>query len=459
MTRPDRPAPTVPPDAPVPPDTSYLEALAADIAARAEAAQPLASDATGAPEDLVDAVRRAVEEVGPRLVELSHDLAEHPETAFAEHRSAGVLADLAASAGVEVVRGAHGLETALRAETATSGDPTVAVMSEYDALPGLGHACGHNIIATAGLGAFLGLAALGERLPGRVVWLGTPAEEGGGGKETMAQHGALDGVDAAVMVHPFSYDIADHPFLGRRIARVTFTGVTAHASAQPFMGRNALDAVALTYQAVGLHRQQMPPSDRIHAVVTEGGERPNVVPGRAQMLFYLRSERPETLRVLSERLTDICSGAALMTGCGVDVAWDENPATLPVRANAPLAGRWGQRMAERGRAVLPSGVVPALLAGSTDFGNVSYRVPSVHPMIKVAPSHVSLHTRELAAAAVSPDGDRAVLDGAVGLALVALDYLADPALREAVHADFAAAGGAVDVPTYFEGPTTTGEAA
>ncbi|WP_299033881.1 amidohydrolase [uncultured Pseudokineococcus sp.] len=452
------PTPTPPADtsgAPLPPDPAYLAAVQAQVTAAARAAEPLSSSAQGAPPELVRAVVEAVEALGPRLVALSHDLAEHPETAFEEHRSAGVVADLATEHGLDVERGAHGLPTALRADVRGGGGPdapVVAVMSEYDALPGIGHGCGHNVIAAAGLGAALGLAALGDRLPGGVRWLGTPAEEGGGGKETMAQHGALDGVDAAVMVHPFGYDVADHLFLGRRQLRATFAGLTAHASAQPFMGRNALDAVALTYQAVGLHRQQMPPSDRVHCVVTEGGDRPNVIPGRAQMLFYLRSERPETLRVLSERLDAMCRGAALMTGCGVDLAWDESPATLPVRANGPLAGRWGARMAERGRPVLPSGVVPALLAASTDFGNVSFRVPSLHPMIGVSDPGTSLHTREFAAAAAGPAGDRAVVDGAVGLALVLLDHLADPQLRAAVHADFEAAGGAVDVPAYFDAP-------
>jgi len=452
------PADARPPGEPLPPDPAYLRAVQAQVDAAARAAEPLSSSAQGAPPELVRAVVEAVEALGPRLVALSHDLAEHPETAFEEHRSAGVLADLAGEQGLDVERGASGLPTALRADVRGGAGPVVAVMSEYDALPGIGHGCGHNVIAAAGLGAALGLAALGDRLPGGVRWLGTPAEEGGAGKETMARHGALDGVDAAVMVHPFGYDVADHLFLGRRQLRVTFTGLTAHASAQPFMGRNALDAVALTYQAVGLHRQQMPPSDRLHCVVTEGGDRPNVIPGHAQMLFYLRSERPETLRVLSERLDAICRGASLMTGCGVDLVWDESPATLPVRANGPLAGRWGARMAERGRPVLPSGVVPSLLAASTDFGNVSYRVPSLHPMIGVSDPGTSLHTREFAAAAAGPGGDRAVVDGAVGLALVALDHLADADLRTAVRADFEAAGGAVDVPAYFDAPTPGGDA-
>ncbi|MEJ5945381.1 M20 family metallopeptidase [Pseudokineococcus basanitobsidens] len=457
--RPDRPGTQA-----QPPDGAYLAALQAQVDAAARAARPLSSDAAGAPDDLVREVVGAVEALAPELVAVSHDLAEHPETAFEEHRSAGVLAELAERHGLAVERGAHGLPTALRADVSggagdVGGDaPVVAVMSEYDALPGIGHACGHNVIGAAGLGAVLGLASLGDRLPGGVRWLGTPAEEGGAGKETMARHGALDGLDAAVMVHPFGYDVAEHVFLGRRQLRVTFHGRTAHASAQPFMGRNALDAVALAYQGVGLHRQQMPPSDRLHCVVTEGGDRPNVLPGRAQMLFYLRSEHPETLRVLSGRLHDICRGAALMTGCGLETAWDESPATLPLRSNGPLAGRWGARMLERGREVLPAGVVPSLLAASTDFGNVSYRLPSLHPMIAVSDPGTSLHTRDFATAAAGPAGDRAVVDGAVGLALVVLDHLADSDLRAAVHADFAAAGGPVDVPSYFDAPAADGAA-
>ena len=351
--------------------------------------------------------------------------------------------------GIEVVREAHGLATGLRAEAGDPDGPTIAVLSEYDALPGIGHGCGHNIIATAGLGAFLALASLGDRLPGRVVWLGTPAEEGGGGKEIMAAHGAFDGVDAALMVHPFTYDIAEPLFLGRRQLRATFTGITSHASAQPFMGRNALDAVNLMYTGVGLHRQQMPPTDRVHGVVTAGGERPNVIPEHAELLFYLRSEHPEGLAVLSDRLGDIARGAALMTGCGVELAWDESPAYLPVRSSGPLAAAWTTRYGERGRTVLPPEVVPRMFAGSTDFGNVSYRMPGVHAMVQITDADISLHTREFADAAVSEEADRVVVDSAWTLAAVAADWLCDPALREAAVADFEAAGGAVDVPSYF----------
>lgn len=434
---------------PTPPDGFLLGRLAEETRRRALTERAALATTPGADPDLLASLRDAVDELGPMLLEASHDLSAHPEVSFEEHRSAAALADLVEARGIAVQREAHGLPTGLRAEIGDPSGPTIAVLSEYDALPGIGHGCGHNVIATAGLGAFLALAAVGDRLPGRVVWLGTPAEEGGGGKEIMAGHGAFDGVEAALMVHPFTFDIADPLFLGRRQVRATFTGITSHASAQPFMGRNALDAVNLMYTGIGLHRQQMPATDRVHGVVTSGGERPNVIPEHAEMLFYLRSEHPESLSVLSRRVADIAHGAALMTGCGVELSWDEAPPYLPVRGNGPLAAAWTTRYGERGRTVLPPDVVPRMFAGSTDFGNVSYRVPGVHAMVSITDADLSLHTREFADAAVSEEADRVVLDSAWALAAVAADWLSDPALRTAAADDFEAAGGAVDVPSYF----------
>lgn len=434
---------------PTPPDDFLLGHLAEETRRRARTSHAPAATTEGAGADLLNDIRGAVDALGPTLLAASHDLSAHPEVSFEEHRSAAALADLVESRGVAVVRGAHGLDTALRAEVGDPEGPTLAVLSEYDALPGVGHGCGHNVIATAGVGAFLALAAVADRLPGRVVWLGTPAEEGGGGKEIMAADGAFDGVGAALMVHPFTYDIADPLFLGRRQLRATFTGLTSHASAQPFMGRNALDAVNLMYTGIGLHRQQMPPTDRVHGVVTAGGDRPNVIPEHAEMLFYLRSEHPEGLAVLSERVADIARGAALMTGCGVELTWDESPPYLPVRGNGPLAAAWTTRYGERGRTVLAPEVVPRMFAGSTDFGNVSYRLPGVHAMVRITEDDLSLHTREFAAAAVTEEADRVVLDSAWTLAAVGADWLCDPELRRLADEDFAAAGGAVDVPSYF----------
>lgn len=435
--------------------TAYLDELAAATAlARRTAVHP-GSHFAGAAEVLHERLETRVEADHAEMVALMLDLAAHPETAFQEHRSARAIADVLEAHGIPARLGVHGLETAVRAEIHGAGTgPTLAILSEYDALPVVGHGCGHNVIAVMGLGAFLALAELAREdpsaVPGTVVFLGTPAEEGHTGKEHMARQGAFDGLDAAVMAHPYGHDLADQAWLGRRTLTVTFHGHTAHASAQPFMGRNALDAASLMYQGIGLMRQQTPPSDRVHAVIREGGDRASVIPDEARLDLYVRSLAPSTLRDLSRRVEDVARGAALMAGCGVTVAWDEQPPSLPVRTNEALTGRWVLSQRRRGRDPLPRGVVSETLAASTDFGNVSFRIPGIHPVIRIAPGDMALHTREFAAAAVSDAAREAAADGAYGLGATVLDALHDPALLEAVAAEFAEAGGAIDVPSYFD---------
>jgi len=435
---------------PVPPDDSYLRSLIDATADAVAAAEPLASAHEGADDKVRAEVTARLESCAADLVALSQSLHAHPEEGFAEHRSVRTLADLLAAHGHDATVGLGGLDTALRVSTPENDGPHIAVLAEYDALPGLGHACGHNIICSTAAGGFLGAAAVAERLGGRVSLIGTPAEEGGGGKEILARAGVFEDVDAVIMLHPFSHDIALHPFLGRRQLEMVFHGVGAHASAQPFMGRNALDAAVAAYQGVSALRQQLPQSDRVHGVFSDGGARPNVIPARAALLFYLRSANPETLRDLARRMTSIAEGAAAMTGCGVELRWDAQAAYLPIRFNTTLAGRWSVNQAGTGRKPLPPGVVPESLTGSTDLGNLSYRMPALHPMLAVSEATVALHTKEFAAAAGSPAGDAAVRDGALGLALTAADYLGDANLRAAVHDEFEAAGGAVDVPAFFD---------
>ncbi|MGO1608015.1 MAG: M20 family metallopeptidase [Brevibacterium yomogidense] len=460
----------VPPASPVAPSTHFLERLQADTDAAQATAHHPGSEFTGASSDLHARLEAHIESVRAELVDLMLDLAEHPETAFQEHRSARAIVDVLARHGVEAQLGVHGLETAIRAEinpcaSATSGNarathaigakpPVVAVLSEYDALPEIGHGCGHNVIAVMGLGGFLGLKMLAdedpEAVPGRVVFLGTPAEEGHTGKEHMAQEGAFDEIDVAVMAHGYGHDLADQLWLGRRTLTVDFHGHTAHASAQPFMGRNALDAASLMYQGLGLLRQQMPPTDRIHAVITSGGDRASVIPDLARVEMYVRSPAPETLRDLSSRVDDVARGAALMTGCGVTIRWDEHPPSLSVRSNEALTGRWVEAQRGRGRDPLPRGVVSETLAASTDFGNVSHRLPGMHPLIKISDSAVALHTREFADAATSDLARAAAADGAYGLAATLLDVLHDDELAAAVAEEFDRTGGAIDVPSYFD---------
>lgn len=440
------------------PSGAYLEYVNQEVEARIAEAPTISAALEAYPgqNSLWEVAENRVGELHEKLVDLSLDLHAHPETAFEEHRSATAIADFLETEGCAVTRAAFGIDTALHTSWATHDfdperHPTVAVLSEYDALPGIGHACGHNVIAACGVGGFLGaVAALrSSDTPGRVVFLGTPAEEGHSGKEYLIRAGAFDGVDAALMIHPFSYDIGSHVWVGRRNLAVTFTGVPAHASSEPFMGRNALDAATLAYQGIGLIRQHMPPSDRVHAIIDDGGERASIIPETATMSIYVRSLYPETLRDLSQRIDDILSGAAQMAGVRVEKHWDVHPATLPVRNNETLVSRWSQTQATQDRQPLPAGVLPDTLAASTDFGNVSHLMPGIHPMVKIAPVGTALHTDGMKTAAASDEAAGAIRASAVGLAQVATDFLADPNLREAASAEFAANGGTLRADDLF----------
>ncbi|MGX4760747.1 M20 family metallopeptidase [Corynebacterium minutissimum] len=415
-----------------------------DVAKRVAAATPprhIEEDYPGQ-EKAWDASAALAEGLRETAAHIVADLHAHPETAFEEYRSMAVLADIVEEHGFSTRRGVYGVDTAFEAAWQSEDfdpkrHPTVAILAEYDALPQIGHACGHNIIAAAGVTGFLAATAalVDVPLPGRILLQGTPAEEGHSGKEYMIRGGSLDGVDAAVMIHGFGYDIGAHAWVGRRILRVTYRGVAAHASSQPFMGRNALDAASLAYQGIGLMRQQMPPSDRVHATMA-GGDRPSIIPKSADMHIYVRSLGTRTLMDLSGRVEDIVRGAALMAGVEVDLEWDEHPMTLPVRNNAALVERWAATQARRGRTALPAGTVPDTVAASTDFGNVSNLVPGLHPMVKVSPSDVALHTEDFARWAATPQAVDAAVDSAAGLAQVTLDFLADPEFRRAAREDF-----------------------
>ncbi|MGD6750921.1 M20 family metallopeptidase [Streptomyces sp. BH105] len=430
---------------------AHLEQRAAGAAATAP---DWSSPYAGADPGVHARIDAAVEDLGGELLGLAHALHADPEPGFEEHRAVARVADLLRAHGVTARTGAHGLPTALRASAGPGGGPTVAVLAEYDALPGIGHGCGHHIICAAAVGAFLALVPVLERTGGTAVLLGTPAEENGTGKELLARAGAFDGIDAAVMIHPSSGpDLSDAPFLGLREVVVEYTGLAAHASAAPFMGRNALDAVVAAYQGVAALRQHILPDDRVHGVITDGGSRPNVVPEHAAAHFYLRAATVEGLAELSDRVQRIFEGAAAMTGTAVTTRWDDCPPCVPVRHNGVLAARFAQHLTGRGRTVLPGSAAPDSALGSTDLGNVSVRLPAIHPMLSVAPAGTALHTADFAACARSAEADRAVLDGAAALARTAADHLSDGALRAAVEREFTAAGGALDVPKLLSAPT------
>lgn len=247
---------------------------------------------------------------------------------------------------LDVEVGVYGVETAFESHLVNGEDPTFAILLEHDALPEIGRSCSHNVMAATGLSAYLALAALVPKNPYSfkctVKYVANPAEEGSSSKEVMARGGAFktEYLDACIMVHSCGYDLADQVWLGRRVLNVTFHGIVAHASSQRFTGRNALDTAAMMYQGLAVLRQQVPPSDRIHAVITKGGTRQSIITEEAEMKFYVRSKFPDTLKDLSRRVENVVKGAAQMTDCGVDIEWDYSSAILGVRANDQLVSRW-----------------------------------------------------------------------------------------------------------------------
>ncbi|MGH3272759.1 MAG: M20 family metallopeptidase [Streptosporangiaceae bacterium] len=394
--------------------------------------------------DLTAEIAARTATAGPDLIALSHAIHARPEVRFQEHHAAASLAAFLGGQGFSVTAGVAGMDTAFLATRVFGvGGPTIGVFCEYDALEGIGHACGHNIIAAAGAGAAVSAARWLEQrgdAPGRIVVIGSPGEEGGGGKARLIGAGALAGVDASVMIHPASRDVVHRPSLGRIAFEATFTGRAAHAAAAPHEGLNALDAATLTLVSIGLLRQQMRPDSRVHAIVVEGGDAVNVIPERSRLRVFVRSGDPQYLRGrLAPAVLNCVAGAAMATGTTVEMT-EAAPAYDPMNSNPVLADLARDAFMAVGRE-------PAILStpgGSTDMGNVSQLMPVIHPYIGVTPG-LSLHTRDFAAAAGSPDADRAVLDGATILGALLAALLARPRLvtdaRQAFDANQASGAG------------------
>ena len=387
-------------------------------------------------EQLKKDVTAAVDSMRAELLGLSHAIHQEPELALEEFKAAKRLSDAVASHDLPVQREAFGVKTAYASEFGNDKGPVVAVLSEYDALPGVGHACGHNIIATTGLGAAMALAKLGARLPGRVRYLGTPAEERIGGKELMAREGAFEGVDAAMMIHPASIDLVAMPCIAVSEVDVTYFGKAAHASAMPYRGLNALDAVVTAYQSIAQLRQHIRQTERIHGIITDGGMAANIVPERASCRFYVRARDMHDQAALKKRVQACFEAAALSTGCKVETRWVSD--YLDLKSNWPMADAFQKNFEALGRELTPLSTIPPGFAGSTDMGNVSHRVPSIHPMLAVAPGGVIIHNPEFTRYAASDSGDAAVIDGAKSMAMTALDLMFDPARMDAARNDFAA---------------------
>ena len=388
-------------------------------------------------------VAETVEGLADELWDLALRIHANPELAYKEEKAAAWLTEFLEKRGCRVERGVGGVATAFRAEVpgATPG-PSIAILAEYDALPAIGHACGHNVIATSAVGAGAALAAAalagvaGLPLPGRVVVVGTPAEEGGAGKVRLLEAGVFADVDAAMMIHPLCRTRLWRPSLGLTKVKVEYFGKAAHASAAPWRGVNALNAVIGLFNALDAMRQQVRPDSRIHGVITVGGQQANIIPEYTAAEFYLRAPDKAYLGELRRRFEAAAEGAATQTGCRVLATFDPTIHD-PVRPNMVMVDLFGRNLERLGFPVDPDDTVGY---GSTDAGNVSQALPMIHPYIRIAPDDTPNHSREFTEAAASPMARAGMLAAAKALAMTALDLLADPARLEAARAEFGRGG-------------------
>ena len=380
-------------------------------------------------------IQHALDGLAGELEGLSRSIHDHPELGYHEVQAAGWLCAFLEAKGLEVERGVGGVPTAFRATVKGAGNgPTVAIMCEYDALPGIGHACGHNIIATSGAGAGAALAAMGSRLPaGRVQVIGTPAEEGGGGKVKLVRAGVFEGVDCAMMIHGFDRTILHQDLLGIVRTGFEYAGKAAHAATDPWAGINALDACIQTFNAVSMLRQQVRSDCRIHGIIENGGVAANIIPEYAKATFYVRAPRLDAMWELHRRVIACAEGAARATGATLTVTQHEM-VYEPLKRNQTLLDLFAGNM--RGAGLVEGEPVPDRL-GSSDVGNVSQVLPTIQPMVAIAPTGMAIHTREFADAATKPLAHVGMLAAAKTMALTTYDLLADPARVRAAKEEFA----------------------
>jgi len=376
----------------------------------------------------------AVEAARPEILELSARIHANPEPAFEEVKAAAWCAEAIARHGYTVEHPAGRLATAVRGRL-TGGKgaagPRIGVLAEYDALPGLGHGCGHNTMAASGVGAAIALAALRDDFAGEIVFLGTPAEERGSGKQFMLDDGLMDGLDAALLFHPGDRDMVGCMLLASEDVDVTFTGKAAHAAGEPWEGKNALDAAVLLFQGIGLWRQQLPQHARVHGIVLEGGTAANIIPDRATARFMIRSTNQAYFEAMRDRFRALVDGAAMMADVQGELVFSGGSTTM--KESEVLAGLWRANLEAAGR--VDEGVDPEHI-GSSDMGNVSLRLPTIHPSLAICDHGVPWHSIESRDAAATPRADETTLVAATLVAQTALDLLADPSLVDAAWREF-----------------------
>lgn len=383
--------------------------------------------------EVKDQLAARIDALRPELERISRDIYSHPEIGYQERQAVGWLTEFLRKHDFSVEVGVADTPTAFVATRRNGTGPTVAFLAEYDALRGLGHGCGHNLIAMASTGAGIALADALDRFPGRVQVIGTPAEEGGGGKIRLIRGGVFQEVDAAMMFHPDTRTQVLHWALAVTHMHFEFTGRAAHASGDPEQGINALDAFVLAYNGISMLRQHIKEGSRLHGFLIEGGTAPNIVPERTRGEFLVRARDEAYMLELVQKVKNIFQAAALATGCSVKLSFDEDPYT-DLRNNAVLARLFGENLQRLGIDAVEG--VPWQNAGSTDMGNVSHVVPAIHPTLGIAPAEVPGHSQAFLEASGSPRGYQAMVDAAKALAMTGADLLAEPSLVEQAKADF-----------------------
>jgi len=382
--------------------------------------------------ELKSRVVSEIENHRDELKELSLRIHANPETAFQEEKASTWLSDYLREKGFSVEKGICGLETAFRAGYG-KGKPVIALLAEYDALPKLGHACGHNIIATSAVGAGIAAKLAVDEFGGTVQVMGTPGEESGGGKVYMIKGGAFKSVDAAMMIHPAGLNTATTKFLALQTLKVEFFGKPAHAAAKPEVGINALEAMLMSYAGINSLRQHIRDSARIHGIITDGGDAPNIVPSHTAGHFIVRATEDSYLEELKVRVLNCFIGAATATGAKLKYKWGETR-YAPLRSNFVLARMFRKNLQSLGRRVHL--VDPRIGIGSSDIGNVSQVIPSIHPLIAIDTARAVTHSPQFAEKAASEAGMRGLFDAAKALAMTAVDLLADPAALGKARKEF-----------------------
>jgi len=382
---------------------------------------------------LKDGISTRIDALRPELERIGRDIHANPEIGYEERQAVGWLTALLREHGFEVEVGVANTPTAFVATRRNGTGPSIAFLSEYDALRGLGHGCGHNLIATASVGAGIALADALDRFPGRIQVIGTPAEEGGGGKIRLIRGGLFQEVDAAMMFHPDTRTQVLHWALAVTHMHFEFIGRAAHASGDPEKGINALDAFVLAYNGISMLRQHIKEGARLHGFLKEGGTAPNIVPERTSGEFLVRARDEAYMQELVQKVKNIFQAAALATGCSVKLTFDED-AYSDLRNNSVLAALFEENLRRLG--IDPVEPVPWENAGSTDMGNVTHVVPGLHPTLAIAPADVPGHSQAFLEASGSLRGYQAMVDAAKALAMTGADLLADPSLVEKAKAEF-----------------------